>query len=135
MNYKKECVERSTNKKIVCEEHKRKIVFINNNKRVVEKIQVDGCQITDGIRCDCLVNFGKIQNFIELKGKNIKHAIEQLKRSIKILGQKDNQIMCYIISSRSPVSSAEILNLKLSLKREFKADLKIKNDKIEVQIN
>ena len=82
-----------------------------------------------------MVNFGKIQNFIELKGKNIKHAIEQLKRSIKILGQKDNQIMCYIISSRSPVSSAEILNLKLSLKREFKADLKIKNDKIEVKIN
>ncbi len=134
MEYKKECLIKTRNKIVVCKENKRKIIFINNNKRNVEKIKVDGCQIKEGKRCDYLVNFNEIQNFIELKGENIKYALKQIEITINILGISSDKKNCYIISSRSPLSATDIQNYKLLFKRKFKADLFIKNNKIEVEI-
>ncbi len=135
MEYKEECLERTRNKIIVCEENKRKIIFYNNNARIVEKIKVDGCQITEGVRCDYLVNFAKIHNFIELKGKDIKHAKEQIVRTMKVLSKKNYEKRCYIVSSRSPSTSPNIQNLKLEFKNKYNANLYQKNNIIEVVID
>lgn len=68
MEIKKECTLSSTDSKIKCEENKRKIIFNNKNRYRVEKIIVDGCQITSGIRCDFLVKHEQKEFFVELKG-------------------------------------------------------------------
>jgi hypothetical protein len=42
---------------IVCEENRTKITFRNANRKIVEKIRIDGCVITDNNikKCDYLL--------------------------------------------------------------------------------
>lgn len=133
MEIKKKCIESSTDSKIKCEENKRKIIFDNRRREIVEKIIVDGCQITEGIRCDFLVRHKKREFFVELKGEDIKHAFDQLKNTIGIIGSNDCiERNCYIISSRSPLASAEIQNIRLQFIRKYKSQLIVKNNSFEV---
>ena len=85
MTIKNECYETSKSAKIVCKENSNKVVFINTKKLNVDKITVDGCQITSGKRCDFLVKYSNTEHYIELKGHDIKHAFEQLTETIKQL--------------------------------------------------
>jgi len=134
MEIKARCIDETTEKLIVCEEHKRKIVFINDKHSLVKKIEIDGCQITDGLRCDYLVMYDKIQNFIELKGKDLNHAFKQLIRSLELLGKGDFTKNCYVITSRSPLSSAQIQNQRIIFKRKYKTYLDVKNNVLHVKI-
>ena len=135
MKIKKKCVEKLTDSRIKCEENKRKIVFINSNRKTINRIKVDNCQIIDGVKCDFLVTYEKIENFIELKGENIKHAFAQIIRTITMLGNKNLQNRnSYIISSRSPLSSTEIQNQRIKFKRKYNSTLIIKNGSIEIEI-
>ncbi|WP_461641383.1 hypothetical protein [Labilibaculum euxinus] len=132
MEIKKECTLSTTDSKIKCEENKRKIIFINKNRDNVDKITVDDCQITSGLRCDYLVKHAKKEYFVELKGEDIKHAFQQLARSISILGSDDCQLRkCFVISSRSPLASAQIQNVRLQFKRKYSSDLIVKNISFE----
>jgi len=132
---KSKCILRLTDTRIKCEEKKRKIVFYNPSRISVSKIIVDGCQITKGVRCDFLVTYGETENFIELKGEDIRHAFEQLIATINVLGDENcvNR-NSYIISSRCPLTSPEIQNKKLLFKKKYNSNLIIKNKSIEVEI-
>jgi len=132
MKWKKECTDISNSREIVCKEHRRQIIFLNPGGKEVKKIRIDGCQITAGKRCDCLVIAANTQHFVELKGKHIKTAIEQLKRCIVMLGKSGYRKKSYIITSRSPFTSAEIQNFKLKFKRATGSDLVIRNKEITV---
>ncbi len=134
MKIKKKCIEILSIPKIVCEENNQKIIFINKSRKQVSKIHVDGCQITEGKRCDFLILYNHNEHFIELKGSDIKHAIMQLSESIKILGSSINKRYCYIISNRCPLSSAELQVHRLILKKNFNSDLIVKNSRYEVNI-
>ncbi len=132
MNIKQECVILTTDSKIKCEENKRKIIFNNQHRSEVEKITVDNCQITSGVRCDYLIKHEQKEYFIELKGEDIKHAFVQLTRSILQLGSNDCQVRkCFVISSRSPLTSAQIQNERVLFKRKYKSDLIVKNKNFE----
>ena len=136
MKIKSECLEELFNAKIVCEEHKQKIIFINRSKKQIFKIRVDGCQITNGKRCDFLVlnSNDHDEHFVELKGSDIKYAIAQLAQSIKILGDKNNTKYSYIISNRCPISSAELQVERLKFRKVNNSDLIIKNNRYEVKL-
>jgi len=135
MNFINDCIEIKTDKKIKCEENHRKIIFNNPNRIKVKKILVDNCQITSGKRCDYLVIYQSIENFIELKGSDISIVFKQLKETIKVLGNDSFQRNSYIISSRSPLSSPQIQNERLKFKRKYKSKLIIKNNEIKININ
>ncbi len=47
---KEECIRRRTDKLIVVEENKSKVVFQNPKMYEVQVIIVDGCAVTEGIR-------------------------------------------------------------------------------------
>jgi len=134
MEFKVNCVDETNNSQIKCEENKRKIIFINRLNILVKRIKVDNCQITDGLRCDYLVVYKTFENFIELKGENIKHAFKQLEQTIKLLGNNKNDRKSYIISSRSPLASPEIQNQRLLFKRRFNSELIVKNKSLTVDI-
>ncbi len=66
-----------------------KLHLLNPTAREVEKIEVDGCAITEGRRCDWLI---LVQDrkpheeiYVELKGSKIHHAVEQLEAAIQKL--------------------------------------------------
>jgi hypothetical protein len=73
-----------------------------------------------------------IQIYVELKGTDIDHAITQLKNTILHI-QKNNdfnvvqKIFCYIVTTRSPLSSQQIQNAAKSLKKSHNATLRVKN--------
>jgi len=132
--WKKACTDIGNHKEIVCKERRRQIIFLNPGRKEVKKIRIDNCQITKGKRCDCLVMTGNTQHFVELKGKQIKIVVEQLKRCISLLGLNGFRKKSYIVDSRNPYISPETQNLILKFKRDTGSDLMRKNKEIKVII-
>lgn len=134
MIIKKECIETLNFPRIVCGKNP-KITFINSLHINVSKIEVDGCQIIKGIKCDFLIIYKNNECFIELKGSDIRHAFEQLKRTIKILGNsKCINRVSYVISSRNPFSAAEIQVYMLKFRKHYNSELIVNNNNLEVKI-
>lgn len=130
MNIPDKCQRKTKERRVVVEEKLSKITFINDSLQQVTVVTVDGCAITEGIRCDYLLidNINK-EYFVELKGKDIKRAVSQLERTIEVLS-KDKQRQakwCFIISTRCPLFTTEIQNLKIKFKRRYNSTLIIKN--------
>jgi hypothetical protein len=78
-------------KLIVCEEKRSKITFHNVTGETVAKIRVDGCVIPDNTvkKCDCLLLYAALKKavLVELKGREVETAIEQLSATL------DNEII------------------------------------------
>ncbi len=87
MDYQK-CSTESTDKNIVVSENRAKFTLQNRSAKKVTTVTVDGCLITDNnkLKCDYLfeVESDKRQEviFVELKGKNVDHAIDQIESTI-----------------------------------------------------
>lgn len=80
------CLTKDSNIKF--EEQKSKITFVNKSKKSCLKVDVDGGVIpsnTRSARCDKLLveESALLFCFVELKGGDIEHAIEQLEASLK----------------------------------------------------
>lgn len=113
---------------------KSKMNVLNPSLIKVERHKVDGCLIADNtIRCDWkFVVIGEDETrsevYIELKGKDISHAVEQIVNSVKKLSDCYNKkfIIGYVICTRSPVSSSEIQVMQKKLQRDHKIKLRIK---------
>lgn len=76
-----------TNASVIKFEEKGKSIVFNNPKRLnYKKVQVDGCTINKGARCDKLLlsEDEREEYFVELKGSDIKHAIEQIESSMSM---------------------------------------------------
>lgn len=105
-----------------------------NPKRVsIRVVQVDDCVIKEGVRCDYLLILPSEQEiYIELKGSDVKHAVEQIARSIDLLACNRHSVvkLCFIASTRCPINSTEIQNLKKKFRQKYNAQITIKNGEI-----
>lgn len=124
------CKSTKRDPRIVLQEKRSKITFINASREDVVVVTVDGCAITNSIRCDYLV-IDKLSKeyYIELKGSDVKHAVSQIEQTIAALS-KDKQRQekhCFIISTRCPLISTEIQELKVKFKNQYKSTLVIQN--------
>ena len=124
------CRENSKRKIFVYEEKRSKLTLLNTDEVTSTSVIVDGCEINDNsIRCDYLHIAKDVERFIELKGQDLLHAINQLKATILRLSSNP-QIqpkISYVICTRSPLSSAEIQNYKIEFRKKFKSELQIKS--------
>ncbi len=130
---KPECTQNTKNKRIVFQEHRSKLTIVNKDKVSSDKITVDGCEITTGKRCDYLLLIKEFECFIELKGQDIKKAIEQIETTIKKLSADkiEKKKKSYIICTRSPMTSATIQNLQLKFRKRFNSELIIQSSPYE----
>lgn len=128
--FKKTCTKESTDKILTLEENKRKCVFLNPDRCPLTKVTVDGCQITDGAKCDYLV-LDHYQNeyYVELKGKDLPHAIEQLEATIRQLSSPKKGIRksAFIVASRHPSNDTSIQKTKALFKKKYQTELTSKN--------
>ena len=108
---------------------KTKMCFNNPNKRQITKIKVDNCAITSGIRCDfMLVDHNSLEHYIELKGKQIIHACNQIEETIKRLSKNLSAIKhSFIVSTACPLTTTEVQVLKANFKKKYNSTLKVKN--------
>ena len=137
MDIPEECVTVTHNRLIPLEENNRKLTFVNNLKQKIEKIKIDNCVITNGRCCDWLVIDTKnTEYFVELKGADVKHAVKQLIATIQQVSQDKykQEKVCIIISSRSPLNSAEIQCIKSRFKRDYHSKFFLKNIRMEYEI-
>ena len=104
----------------------------NLRKTKIRVIQVDDCAIKQGVRCDYLIILPNEQElYVELKGSNVKHAVEQIATSIQTLTSNELTLkLGFIASTRCPINSTEIQILKKKFRQQYKAKLIIKNGEI-----
>ena len=132
------CINTVSYPNIRFEENKRVIYFHNPQGAVYHRVQVDGCAITNGARCDNLLASSDAHSeyFVELKGIDVKHAIEQLEASIVAIGQYEDTRHAYVVSTNvAPALSTAVQLKKKEFKKKFKAELVVKEKRIDVQLN
>src|SRR5207237_10899918 len=83
----KRCDKRISHKRIKLSGQRTSTLYLlNPERRKVDRIEVDGCAITTGLRCDwlvCAITGGPHEEiFVELKGVDIEHAIKQIEATI-----------------------------------------------------
>ena len=126
-----ECSQIVKHKEIKLSEKRSKIIFLNQASREITKVQVDGCLNFKGTKCDWLLIVEepkKIEIYVELKGSDVRHAFKQLENTIiNISADKQKQIkFCYIITTKSPLSSPEIQNKAKIFKKTYNSNLRVK---------
>jgi hypothetical protein len=116
-----ECGEQSAH---VRKERKCTYRLENPNRGTVCVTRIDECYITDGIRCDYLFVdcLGHGAYFVELKGSDFLHAVDQIQSTINLL-QADLDglnIFARIVATKIAVpnlqNSPNVLKLRKKLK-------------------
>jgi hypothetical protein len=133
-----QCADHRKVERIVCAEQGRKITFLNPKKRPVVKYSIDSCaplrrHLADGTckLCDFVViDWRKDEHYVELKGRNVGHALKQLESTILQLRSEGavGVVYCWIITTASPSNTAKSLNRKAQFKKRFKARLEIRTN-------
>lgn len=126
---KQKCCTTNKNKLVVFQENRSKLTIENSKQVKATKVEVDGCEITSGIRCDFLYLINETELYIELKGQDLEHALEQLEATIKKLSKNPKKLKkkSFIICTRSPLNSASIQNHRVKFKKHFNSDLIVKS--------
>jgi hypothetical protein len=135
-----ECEEYRCDKKIVLQENKSKITFLNPNEDKILTIKVDGCAISDNetLRCDyALIPSDEVEIYVELKGSDIVHAVEQIKSTIRLLSDNPQKIkkLCFVVSTRVPRQTTNIQQLQSQFKKNFNASFRVKNIQDEYDLS
>lgn len=137
MEFKSACTFETTDKLLVVKERKSKCIFSNPNRHTLTKVIVDGCQITDGVKCDYLIlDHCRNEYFVELKGKDLPHAVEQLEATIKQLSDKNKTVKkkAIIVSSRNPSNDTSVQRAQKEFKKKYNTELIAKNIQAEIII-
>lgn len=132
------CVKDCADANIVFEQNRRRVCFYNPNRQICKCVQVDGCAITEGIRCDNMLTFHdeRCEYFVELKGTDVKHAIEQLRVSIQTLGEFTDDRSAYVVSTNvAPALTTTIQRAKRDFRTKFQAELIIKEKQADIRLN
>jgi aspartokinase len=132
-NIPSECEELKCIKRIVLEENKSKITFLNPHQNEIVVVKVDGCVFKkedEDIRCDyAILPKEEFEIYVELKGSDIPHAVEQLEATIKKLSKDSKSIekLCFIVSTRVPKQGNNIQQLKVKFKNKYNSEFRVKN--------
>ena len=119
MNIPNACIQTTNVSSIKFEERNRSMIFENPRQTTCQKIQVDGCAITEGPRCDNLLidSFGN-EYFVELKGVTVGHGIQQILSTVPQLHHASAHVSAFVIcTSCSPHFRPAIQNAKKHLQK------------------
>ena len=133
------CIQPTKDSKIKFEENKRKIIFLNPDRKDYKRVQVDGCAIDDKVtlRCDKLLVSADEheERYVELKGTDVMHAIDQLESTIVRLGEFDDNRHAYVICTNvAPAYTTKIQQKALQFKRKYNSELVVKEKQLEVAL-
>ena len=118
-----------------------KLILNNPNELLVKVVEIDGCVITEGIRCDNLVILPDNHLiYIEFKGSDISHAVKQIEATIayiqKICASSKKLNSTSIIScNRVPSNSTDIQRQKALFRKNYQSELRIKSGEIKYDID
>jgi hypothetical protein len=94
----------------------------------------------DGIRCDWLVRLNdatsKEEIYVELKGSDVRHAVEQLRATIVKLSADRAKFpkRCFVVFTRNPLTGTDVQQLKLQFRKTFNSLFQPVRDKAEIPL-
>ena len=124
------CERAESGQVITREERSRKFCLVNPRRAKVRVIEVDGCFIAEGLRCDWLFlpTEDQLEIYVELKGSDIRHAIRQIEETIPQVSEdvRTRAKWCYVISGggHHPSIKTYIQKAKARFRGAYKAQLK-----------
>ncbi len=116
------------------------LYLLNPQLRGVERVEVDDCVITEGRRCDWLVRLddatSREEIYVELKGSDILHAVDQLEATINklLIDCKQFPKRCLVACSRSPLTGTDVQKYKARFHNRFRAAFQVVRDGAEVPL-
>ncbi len=134
------CEDNRNDSRIVLQENKSKILFLNPKKEDIVVVHVDGCAIDDPetLRCDyALIPCDDVEIYVELKGSDVQHAVKQLESTLKLISDDYRQTkkLCFIVSTRVPKQTTNIQKIQSNFKKKFNADFRVKNIQDEYDLS
>ena len=104
----------------------------NPHRKECLKIQVDGCALKVGDKCDNLLKEGKADQegpeyYVELKGEDVGHAMKQILQTIQTIHNDRSPVMAFIICTNvSPKLSTKKQGFMKQLKEKYNGTVVIK---------
>ncbi len=131
------CEHSDRRRRIPLAEKRCNMFFINPKGLKVRRIVVDGCAITDGPRCDWLIiTRDAVEHYVELKGSDVKHALEQIEETIKQISADARCCpkLAFVISRRMPLLGTDLQNRSHRFKKQYNAVLRVEHPNFEFPI-
>ena len=131
------CIRVTTDSQIKFEENKCKVIFLNPQRTSYKCVDVDGCTIKDGIKCDKLLlsSDEHEEYYVELKGTDVMHAIDQLEETIKRLGEYDDKRHAYVVSTNvAPAINTRCQQKIKYFKVKYHSELKMQGRQLTVAL-
>lgn len=122
------CIADTNNSIEKFEENRSALKIHNKNRIKLSRRKVDGCLISDGIKCDWLLvdEKSKTEIYIELKGCDVAHAVKQICKTVELLSDKAEKKWGYVICTRSPMSATEIQRATKSVAKSHGLFLRVR---------
>jgi hypothetical protein len=122
------CIETLSDSKIKVSENGRCAVILNHARENINRVKIDGCIECDGKRADWAIEKGHSSVIIELKGKNVEEAVEQIFSSAKLwanIEKRSQKVSGLIVCSQYPRTSSRIMIRQERFAKEFSSPLHI----------
>lgn len=126
------CTEVTSASRVKVEENGKKAVFLNTERSRYLRVRVDGCLIVDSVACDWLVSTNDVGTvFVELKGKDVAHALDQLDATIayaKALGIYPEKYAAIVVCTgypKHPSFDTKLQRIKQRFLTKYKAPIHI----------
>ncbi len=129
-----DCEEYTEDKKISVRSRNKSFCLNNPNCRQVRKIETDLCEVLrEKVRCDYIFDTvcDPVAIYLEFKGKDLDHAIEQIEESIQMWRQehKNHNRFGYIVCAKvAPTFSAKKGATEKRIQAKYDTTLRIKCD-------
>ena len=124
------CAETVSHPLVVVSENGRKFVISNARRLNISKVKIDGCVVSDNTtaRCDYLFEIGEPFTsclYVELKGKDVAHAFDQLCETMTLLKNRHNGVVkeCHVVASSIPRIRGGVQGLKIRMLKRHNATL------------
>lgn len=124
----KACIQETDVSNIKFEENKSKITFANSRRVKCYRLQIDGCIIKEGIRCDNMLIVEETGEtfYVELKGVDTRKAIEQLEEtSKKVYWSKECTRTAIVVGKNHMPKADTFIQSKMKVFKNQKVDLLI----------
>ena len=130
-----DCTECTRNTCVVVREKKSQYRLENPAGKEICRTQIDGCYLSQGKKCDWLLVDCEPENayFVELKGTDFRHAIEQINATINYVeGDLDSfDFFARVVLTKSPTpflrNTPDVLKFEKRL-RKRRGNLKTKTN-------
>lgn len=135
---KSACTEMKSSSHVKVHENGKKAVFVNELRKIFAVTQIDNCLVKEGARADYLVSKPEVASVIvELKGKNVQHACEQIFSSMEndsVRSLIKGRCGALIVCSKYPRFDSFLMRAKSDFARKYKGGLHIASNSIVCDI-